>query len=57
MEDDVAAALILPLCNILSTHMLLSQTVREAVYFLQGHSFTVEMEAQREVSVGGSQMH
>ena len=55
-EEDVAAALVSHLWDILSTHTILRQAVRDAVCSLQGHSLEVETEVQREVGVGGSQM-
>jgi hypothetical protein len=57
LEDRAAAALVLHLQKTLGTlAFLLRQLAEEVAHASQSHIVTIEMVAQREVSVGGPQM-
>ena len=57
-KEGATAMLVLPFQEMLhALPLLLGQFVKNVAHTLQSHIFSVEIEAQREVIVGGSQMH
>lgn len=58
LEEGAVAALVLHLqVTFSSLALLLNQLIDEVAHSLQSHIVAVETEAQREVGVGGQQMH
>ena len=56
LEEGMAAALVLHFQEILGAYvLLLRQFLEKGAHALQSHIITVEIEAQREVGVGGLQ--